>query len=210
MPKPILYGADYSVYVRIVRMALIEKGVDHDLVPVDVFAAEGPPEWYGAFHPFGRIPAFAHGDLHLYETTAITRYVDEAFDGPSLQPAQAMARARMNQIIAMLDAYAYRPMVWDVAVERLEKSAPDEALIASALEHADKALQALVALTASGPWLLGDQLTLADLHACPILGYFAKAPEGRAMLARHPAIETWWNRLADRQSYRTSAPAGPG
>ena len=28
----------------------------------------------------------------------------------------------MNQIIGVLDAYAYRPMVWDIDVERLEKA----------------------------------------------------------------------------------------
>jgi len=43
MKKPTLYGADYSVYVRIARLALLEKGVDHELVPVDVFAEGGPP-----------------------------------------------------------------------------------------------------------------------------------------------------------------------
>ena len=41
MTKPILYGADYSVYVRIARLTLAEKGVGYDLVPLDIFAAEG-------------------------------------------------------------------------------------------------------------------------------------------------------------------------
>lgn len=80
--RPTLYGADYSVYVRIARLALIEKGVDHELVAVDVFAPGGPPAWYGAFHPFGRIPAFEHAGLALRETSAICRYVDEAFAVP--------------------------------------------------------------------------------------------------------------------------------
>ena len=76
MGRPVVYGADYSVYVRIVRLALHEKGVDYDLIPVDVFAEGGPPAWYFDFHPFGRIPAFEHEGLRLYETTAIARYVD--------------------------------------------------------------------------------------------------------------------------------------
>lgn len=41
MTKPLLYGADYSVYVRIARMALEEKGIDYELVPLDIFAADG-------------------------------------------------------------------------------------------------------------------------------------------------------------------------
>jgi glutathione S-transferase len=90
--KPRLYGADYSVYVRDARLALLEKGVDHELVPVDIFAEGGPPAWYGDLHPFGKIPAFEHDGFRLFETSAIARYVDEAFDGPALQPSEPPAR----------------------------------------------------------------------------------------------------------------------
>jgi glutathione S-transferase len=199
--RPVLYGADYSVYVRIARLALIEKGGDHDRVDVDIFAADGIPVWYLDLHPFGRIPAFADGGFHLYETAAIARYVDEAYEGPALQPGDARGRATMAQIIGLLDAYAYRSMVWDVAVERLERTAPNEALIAAGLDKAAAALGALSALKVPGPWLLGEQLTLADLHAGPIVGYFLKAPEGRALLPRFPDIESWWMRLSRRDSF---------
>ncbi len=56
MPPPTLYGAAYSVYVRAVRLALVEKGVEYKLVEVDIFGAV--PDWYAALHPFKRIPAF--------------------------------------------------------------------------------------------------------------------------------------------------------
>jgi|SRR5271157_563417 len=58
--KPRLFGADYSVYVRIARLSLVEKGVEYELVPIDIFADEGPPRSYLMRHPFGRIPAFEH------------------------------------------------------------------------------------------------------------------------------------------------------
>ncbi|TRC94849.1 glutathione S-transferase family protein [Mesorhizobium sp. WSM4303] len=200
MTKPTLYGADYSVYVRIVRLVLAEKGIDYELVPVDVFAAEGIPTWYFEHHPFGRIPAFEHDGFRLFETSAIARYVDEAFDGPALQPKDPHGRARMNQIIGMLDAYAYRSMVWDVAVERLESAAPDEALIANGLRLAETVLRVLTALKPSGPWLLGDQLTLADLHAASIIAYFLKVPEGQKLLAEFADMQAWWDRIAKRPS----------
>ncbi|RUU06863.1 glutathione S-transferase family protein [Mesorhizobium sp. USDA-HM6] len=199
MTKPILYGADYSVYVRIARMTLEEKGVGYELVPVDIFAAEGIPAWYLEHHPFGRIPAFEHDGFRLFETGAITRYVDEAFDGPALQPKDPRRRARMNQIIGILDAYAYRSMVWDVAVERLEKEAPDEALITRGLQQANTALKVLSS-PAPRPWLLGEQLTLADLHAASIIGYFVKVTEGQSLLAEFPEIKAWWERIEKRPS----------
>jgi glutathione S-transferase len=201
MTKPTLYGADYSVYVRIARMALEEKGVGYELVPLDIFAAEGIPAWYLEHHPFGRIPAFEHDGFRLFETNAVTRYIDEALDGPALQPADARGRARMTQIIGMLDAYGYRAMVWDVAVERLEKAEPDESLIAAGLKQAETVLKVLTARKAQGPWLLGNQLTLADLHAAPILAYFVKVAEGRDLLARFADIQDWYARVAERPSF---------
>jgi glutathione S-transferase len=206
MSKPVVYGADYSVYVRIVRLALEQKGVGYDLVPVDVFAAEGLPGWYLEIHPFGRIPAFEHDGLKFFETSAVSHYVDEAFAGPSLQPADARDRAVMNQIIGLLDAYAYRAMVWDVAVERLEKPTPYDALIAAGLRTAATVLTVLSQLKRPGTWLLGDHVTLADLHAGPIIGYFLKAPEGRALTAEHPAISDWWQRLRELPAYTATEP----
>lgn len=200
MGKPIVYGADYSVYVRIVRLALEEKGIDYELVPVDVFASEGIPAWYLDHHPFGRIPALEHDGFRLFEASAIARYVDEAFAGPALQPTDARARATMNQIIGMLYAYAYRAMVWDVAVERLENTPPDEALIARGLRQAETVLRVLTSLKAPGPWLLGDQLTLADLHAASIIAYFLKVADGQKLLAEFADIQAWWDRIAKRPS----------
>lgn len=199
MSKPVVYGADYSVYVRIVRLVLEEKGIDYELVPVDIFAADGIPAWYFEHHPFGRIPAFEHDGFRLYETSAIACYVDEAFDGPALQPVEVRPRATMNQIIGMLDAYAYRAMVWDVAVERL-KTTPDETLITDGLLKADTALRALSSLKAPGPWLMGGELTLADLHAAPIIGFFVRVAEGQSLLAEFPDIQDWWTRIAGRAS----------
>ncbi|RWC02389.1 glutathione S-transferase family protein [Mesorhizobium sp.] len=208
MSRPVVYGADYSVYVRIVRLALEEKGIGYELVPVDIFAADGIPGWYFDHQPFRRIPAFEHDGFRLHETGAIARYVDEAFDGPALQPIEARSRARMNQIIAMLDAYAYRAMVWDVAVERLEKTTPDEALIANGLLQAATVLRALTSLKAAGPWLLGEQLTLADLHAAPIIGYFVKVADGQNLLAEFPDIRDWFARIALRESFAKTEKAG--
>ena len=201
MAKPILYGADYSVYVRIARMTLEEKGAAYELVPLDIFATDGVPAWYLEHHPFGRIPAFEHDGFRLFETGAIARYVDEAFEGSALQPADPRGRARMNQIAGMLDAYGYRAMVWDVAVERLEKMPADEKLIADGLRQAEIVLRVLTSLKAKGSWLLGDQLTLADLHAAPIVAYFLKVAEGRDLLARFVEIRDWYERIAARPSF---------
>jgi glutathione S-transferase len=204
LPEPILFGAAYSVYVRAARLALAEKGVAYRLVEIDIFAEDGPPADYAARQPFGRIPAFEHDGFRLYESGAITRYVDEAFPGPPLQPKDPRGRARVNQILSILDSYAYRTLVWDIFVERVrapqQDRAPDEARIAAALPRAETCLAALEALMDAQPWLAGPQLTLADLHAAPIFAYAVLAPEGAALLARHDGIRRWWENMAARAS----------
>jgi glutathione S-transferase len=199
-----LHGLARSVYTRIARLALEEKGVAYALHEVEIFGPDGVPPAHRERHPFGRIPALEHGGFTLYETNAITRYVDEAFEGPALQPQQPARRARLQQIVSVLDAYAYRPMVWGVTVARMrprpDGERPDEARIAAALAEAARALDALEALVSCDPHLLGAQLTLADLHAYPVLQCFAFAPDGAALLARHAALQRWMDLMRQRAS----------
>ncbi|MBP1858836.1 glutathione S-transferase family protein [Rhizobium herbae] len=210
MQKPILFGADYSVYVRAVRLALFEKGVDYDLVPIDVFAETGPPPPYLTRQPFGRIPALEHDGFQLYETGAITRYIDEAFEGPALQPADPCHRARVNQIISIADGYVYSTLVWGIYVERVSKplrgEPSDETRLAASLSKAPVILKALADLMGDGPWLGGTALTLANLHVAPMMDYFAKSPEGLPMLDRHANLRGWWSRMRERASMRQTEP----
>lgn len=101
-----LYEAAWSVYVRIARLAPEEQQVNYSLVEVDVFAKIGVPQEHSKRHPFGRIPAFEHGDFHLYKTGEIVRYIDDIFPGCKLQPTDPKARAKVNQIVGILDPYA--------------------------------------------------------------------------------------------------------
>ena len=212
MSEPILYGADYSVYVRAARLTALEKGVTCRLVPVDVFAAGGPPAEHLARHPFGRIPAFEHDGFRLYETGAITRYLDEAFPGPNLLPHDPKARARMNQAISVIDSYVYPTLVWDIYVERAsvpkQDRTPVEEKIAAALVKAGTCLQALGEIMGDGPWLVGQGLSLADLHAAPMIAYFVMAPEGTALLDEHPSITRWWSEMRVRPSMAATRPPG--
>ncbi|PWK72857.1 glutathione S-transferase family protein [Aminobacter sp. AP02] len=209
--KPRLFGADYSVYVRAVRLVLAEKGVAYDLTPVDVFASEGVPAAHLARQPFGRIPAFEHNGFSLYETGAITRYVDEVFDGPRLQSSDPLKRARANQIISIADNYVYPILVWGIYVERVSKPSKDgvanEAAISAALPRAVVCLKALSELMGRGTWLAGAELSLADLHAAPMFHYFLLTQEGRDMMQRHVNLASWWVRMAARPSMLGTMPS---
>ncbi|PST24705.1 glutathione S-transferase family protein [Mesorhizobium plurifarium] len=209
--KPRLFGADYSVYVRIVRLVLVEKGIDYELVPVDIFRGDGPPADYLERQPFGRIPAFEHEGFSLYETGAITRYVDDVFEGRKLQPSDPRERARCNQLLSIADNYAYPAMVWGIYVERVSKPArgdvADEAAISAALLKARICMGAISGIMGTAPWLAGEAMSLADLYLTPIFDYVLKAPEGQEMLRQHENLEAWWARMSVRPSVKETQPS---
>src|SRR5947208_5823279 len=97
----IVHGVPGSPFLRSVQLGLEEKGALYRL------AVMAPGESKSAAHlkrhPFGRIPAFEHGDFQLYETQAILRYLDDVIPEPALKPADPRAAARMNQIIGIND-----------------------------------------------------------------------------------------------------------
>jgi len=210
----VLYGYRYSVYLRIVRMVLAEKGVAYRQVEVNPFAKDMPKE-YLDLHPFGRVPTLADGNFVLYETEAITRYIDEAFAGPALQPAEPRQRARMAQIISILDSYGYVPMVRKVFSHRvfgpcIGRTA-DEAQIGAGIESSLRVLNALESILAlNGPVAGGTVWSLADFHLAPMMAYFTAAPEGKNAVARHVKLSAWWEVMRRRNSLRETDPGLPG
>jgi len=206
----VLHGYHYSVYNRIARLPLAEKGVAYERVEVNPFG--DIPAEYLALHPFGRVPTLVHDGFVLYETGAITRYVDRTFAGPALQPGSPRALARMDQLIGIIDSYGYWPMVRQVFSHRVFRAAAgrpvDEAEIAKGLLGAAKVLAALEAL-ASEPFLAGQDLSLADLHVGAMIAYFTLAPEGAALLASYPRLAQWWGKLSRCASFAATDPGLP-
>jgi len=188
-----LFGAEYSVYVRICRIVLAEKGVDYTLHPVDIFADDGPLQNYLDLNPFGRIPSFRHGAFDLYETDAITAYVNETFEGLELMPHDLKARARARQIMRLADSEIYKHLVWGVFVPWKDKATMP------GLERADLILGELQRL-AGERWMAGGQFSLADAYVYPMLRYFSMVPEGAEKLAEFAGFTRWMEKMETRES----------
>ena len=103
-----------------------------------------------------------------------------------------------------MDAYGYRPLVWGVFVQRVvtmrEGAAPDEATVRESLRAAGTCLDVLEAGLENCRFLAGDQFSLADLHAVPMLLYFSLTPEGADLLASHRRLDRWLEEMVARPS----------
>lgn len=195
-----LYGLPLSTYVRTAMMVLDVKGTAYKLEFPDFRSGE-----YRNIHPFGRIPAFCHGDLTLYETLAITTYVDETFDGPALQPDDAAGRARMLQWISAINDYIYSSFVGGCIAERFVKPlrgiATDEAVVAAAKPTIAHHLGILDKTLSENSYLAGETISLADIFLAPILFYLANTPEGDELLPGLAGLDSWGKRLSELECY---------
>jgi len=211
MASPVVYGPAYSTYTRTARLVLEEKGIEYKLEEVDILQGAGQSPAHLARQPFGKVPAFEHDGFRLYETIAITRYIDEAFPGPKLQPADAKRRARMMQFMSVSDAYTYPncigKVVWQRGVVPLLGGKSDEKIIADAMPMVEKVVAALETLADNaGPLLCGADLTLADLHLAPVMAYFSGTPEGNKLLSGAPRLNRWWQSISKRPSVVKTQP----
>ncbi|WP_037317603.1 glutathione S-transferase family protein [Ruegeria halocynthiae] len=208
----VLRGYQFSVYNRIARVALHEKGVSYDTEEIDPFADDIPAH-YMLRQPFGRVPVLSHGAFDVYETSAIGRYVDAVFDGPRLVPLGGESLTRLAQVVSIVDSYGYRPMVRQVFAHRIFRPAvgeeSDEAEIENGLAASRPVLQALDTLASEAHVLDGRVFTLADCHLAPMIAYFVQAPEGKTALSNYSALSDWWALTSQRASVADTEPSLP-
>ena len=144
MSEVTLFGFPRSTYVQIAGLVLTHKDVPYRFL--DLESEMGGPS-HLALHPFDRVPILRHGDFTLYETAAITSYVDEAFDGRKLTPEEPQKRARMNQWISAINGYYYPYMIYHVSHERNvfpQLGIPsDEKVVAHAMPKVEICLQVM-------------------------------------------------------------------
>lgn len=212
MSKLTLHSTPFSTYGRTCRMALHWKGVDYTLDP----AAPQSPEQQER-HPWGKVPAMTHtttnGDVKLYETLAICAYIDRAFDGRDLLPANATERGIAEQWISVFQQYTYTPVV-GIIVQRIFVPArggtPDEAVVKENMVTSAKALGVLDAALADGGYFGGGGLSLADFLVLPLVDYLPRIPEGEALLADIPNIRRWQGVMHGLSCARDTAPPPMG
>ena len=188
-----IYGVPPSTFTRAVRMGCHEKGIDYELVPTF-------PGTVGALNPFGKIPAMTHGDLTLFESSAILRYLDNAFPGPKLWPADARAAALVDQWVGaacdsllnsaqryLASRFNFLPVPAEMTKKYLDKTR-------EVLPVFDRQL-------AKTRYIAGDRVTAADLVAAPPFFYFPEIPELRGILDTQPNCRRWMDDIAARPSF---------
>jgi glutathione S-transferase len=185
-----IFGFAGSTYVRTARAICVEKGLAHELVPVE-FRAES----HRARHPFLKVPAIEHDGNSFFETLAIGIYLDSLTATPALQPTGATERSEMMQWISVAIAYLYPDLVGALLAD-----APAE----GAAEAAARDLDILEQRLAKSAYLAGDAISLADLFVGPMVG-FAESKDSRFAPGNRVELKRWLTNLASRESFKATS-----
>lgn len=200
MAKPTVYGTPQSTYVRTVRLLLEEAGTDYNLTPVDIFNGENKSAEYLAKNPFGKVPTLEVDGEMLYETSAITQYLDDVLANNKFSPSDPLLQARMRQIMAIIDSYLYTQGITTIVIQRMivpsQGGKTDEDKVKNAVAPAKTAAEAIESLTIGSPYLLGGEVSLADFYLIPVFTYLSKTPEFEAITANTPKLRAWWDEVS--------------
>ena len=180
MSALVLYDAPRCPYCARVRIVLAEKGIEYEVVEIDL---SDRPAWIYEKNPAGRVPVIEEDGWTLPESAVIMEYLEERYPEPALLAADPADRA-LTRLRIFRDGdltspyYALRRGV-DGARERL-----------------DEALRRLDSQLAAAPWLGGRAYGLADI------AYVPWVLRSRDMLGvgldPYPALEDWLARLDER------------
>lgn len=153
-----LYSGTTDPYSHRCRFVLFEKGMDFEVIDVDVF---NMPEDLAVMNPYNKVPVLVERDLILYEANIINEYIDERFPHPQLMPPDPVMRARARLFLHRFEQELF------CHIEGLESSN------AKVQEKARAAVQAnltqIAPIFAKQKFMLGDEFSMLDVAIAPLL-----------------------------------------
>jgi glutathione S-transferase len=187
-----LYYARPSLFARPIWLALIEKQLEFELIPVDLGGEQFQPDFL-ALNPFAHVPVLVDDNLRIFESSAILDYLEAKYPQPALLPEDAacLARVRMVQFVSLNE-------LLPAVVKRLIQD-PDVTEQAYAQMRANLVLEFFEQQLAGQIFFAGEQLTIAELVAGTLVGLL---PALDISLQPYPQVQDWLTRLQKRFSWQ--------
>src|SRR3954452_10462936 len=111
-----IIGSFVSPYVRKVLASLNLKGLPYEVDPITPFYGN---DQFQRLSPLRRIPVFVEGDLSINDSSVICAYLDEAYSGHALFPADAKDRARARWLEEYADSRLGDLFIWGLFYQKI-------------------------------------------------------------------------------------------
>jgi glutathione S-transferase len=192
-----LYHLPISFNSRRVWIALLEKGLEFELIPLKLDGDQFAPEFL-ARNPFHKIPVLVDDGFTIIESLAILDYLEAKYPDPSLLPQdpQALAKVKMIEMVILTELI---PQVMLFSQKNLWGKAIETTAIETAIAKTNTVLSFLESCLGEQQFFIGDQFTFAEVVAgsiIPVLPYF------KISLQNYPQLSRWSQSLLTRESWQ--------
>ena len=161
-----LYTSPNSPFSARVRIAARLKKIELETAPLPVGGLKS--EEFLGLNPVAKIPVLITDEgVSIPESEAILRYIEDRFPTPSLMPAEAAERARVNVTIRLTDLYVMDPVIR--LFPHLAPTSRDQKVVDSEVARWAQGLANLDVWLAQGLPQSEAGLTLADCALAPAL-----------------------------------------
>ncbi|CAH8283249.1 unnamed protein product [Eruca vesicaria subsp. sativa] len=191
------------------KFGLHEKGLDFEVVFVDWVAGESKTKAFLAnFNPFGQVPVLEDGDLKLFESKAITRYLAEQYRdvGTDLLPNDPKERAIMSMWME-INTNQFHPfastLIRELIIKPYQGLATDFTSVQESEMKLSEVLNIYEARLGEFPYLAGESFSLADLHHLPPIHYMLRMEEEgvKDLIYSRPNITAWVEKMKSRPAW---------
>jgi RNA polymerase-associated protein len=153
-----LYSGTTDPYSHRCRFVLFEKGMDFQVIDVDVF---NKPEDLAVMNPYNTVPVLVERDLILYEANIINEYIDERFPHPQLMPPDPVMRARARLFLHRFENELF------CHIPALESS--NAKIVEKARAAVRENLTQISPVFTKQKFMLGDEFSMLDVAIAPLL-----------------------------------------
>ncbi|CAI5466459.1 unnamed protein product [Closterium sp. Yama58-4] len=211
-PDVTFYTHSLCPYAQRVAITLEAKDVDYKSIHIDL---SNKPSWYFSVNPRGLVPAVAVSGQVVTESMDICRFLDERFPQVPLVPSGAESSRAMERLLGKADSIIHAGLAMVAGSERLwainTKRGSRGGGNARVQGEWRKALDSLeeAVRQSQGPFLMGADLSLADVVLFPFLARFQLVTEGirgELFAPDHPLVTQWMAAMWQQPSARRTFP----
>ncbi|XP_061948492.1 glutathione S-transferase F12-like [Populus nigra] len=202
-----VYGPAVAVCPQRVMACLLEKGVEFDLVHVDLDSGEQKLPEFLLKQPFGQVPVVEDGDFKLFESRAIIRYYAAKYEdrGPNLLGNTLEEKALVDQWLE-IEAQNFNDLVFNIVFQvvilpRIGQQGDSE-LVRTYEEKLEKVLDVYEKRLSKSKYLAGDSFTLADLSHLPATRYLVNEAGLGHLVKDRKKLNAWWEDISSRPAWK--------
>jgi glutathione S-transferase len=202
-----IWGRKNSSNVQKVMWAVGEAGVAHVHTELGGAFGGNREASFLALNPNGLVPAIQDGEVVMWESNAIVRYIAVKYGAGRLAPSNVAMRARADQWMDWQQTTVNAPMVttfWGLIRTPEEKR--DHAAIAAGEARYAEVMAILDAQLAKTPYVAGDAFCMGDIPVAVMAHrYLYLFPD-------HPPLrnlQRWYDALASRKAFADHVAAIP-